>query len=199
MAVASRRHNCNRQRRQRRHKGQRSSRKIAMNNDYGDGNCGLRRALVGAVAEGGSHPPPPSNQIITINSNAYLFLAINGCGTSSGGGGSGDGSSGARGMCAAVCSSGGVGAAASSVCWWSCRRWQTGAQSQWIAGSQHACASGQRMWHACNSRQQSGVCGTACSSSKRVGAASSTSVMEDSDGSKQRWQRKEQWLTATSC
>jgi hypothetical protein len=40
--------------------------------------------------------------------NAYLFLAINGCGTSSGGGGSGDGSSGARGVCAAVCSSGGM-------------------------------------------------------------------------------------------
>jgi hypothetical protein len=31
------------------------------------GNCGLRRVLGGAVAEGGSHPPPP-NQIITGNS-----------------------------------------------------------------------------------------------------------------------------------
>jgi hypothetical protein len=166
------------------------------------GNCGFRWALGGAVAESGSHPPPP-NQIITGNSstplNAYLFLAINGCGTSSGGGGSGDRSSGARGESAAVCSSGGVGAAASSVHWWSRRRQRTGARLQWMAGSHHACSSGQRMWCACNSMQWSGVCATACSSSKRVGAASSMIAMEDSDGSRRRWRRKEQRLTATSC
>ncbi len=166
------------------------------------GNCGLRRALGGAVAEGGSHPPPP-HQIITGNSstpiNAYLFLAINGCGTSSSRGGSGEGSSGARGVHAAVCSSGGVGAAASSVRWWSRRRQRMGAQSQWMAGSQRACGSGQRMWPACNSVQRSGVCATACSGSKRMGAASSTIAMEDSDGSRRRWRRKEQRLTATSC
>ncbi len=72
-------------------------------------------------------------------------------------------------------------------------------QSQWMAGSQRACGSVQRMWPACNSMQQSGVCATACSGSKRMGAASSTIAMEDSDGSRQRWQRKEQRLTATSC
>jgi hypothetical protein len=169
------------------------------------GNCGLRRALGGAVAEGGSHPlpPPPPNQIITGNSstpiNAYFFLAINGRGASSGRGGSGDGSSGARGVRAAVCSSGGVGAAASSVGWWSRRRRQTRARLQWMAGSQHACGRGQRMWRACNSVQWSGVCATACSGSERVGAASSTIAMEDSDGSRQRWWCKEQQLTATSC
>jgi hypothetical protein len=166
------------------------------------GNCGIRRALGGAVAEGGSHPPPPLNQIITGNSsipiNAYLFLAINGCGTSSGGGGSGDGSSGARGVHAAVCSSGGVRAAASSMLWWSPRRRRTGAQLQWMAGSQRACGSRQRMWRACNSVQRSGVCATACSGSEWMGAASSTIAMEDSDGSRQRWRCKEQRLTATS-
>ncbi len=72
------------------------------------------------MADGGSHPPPPHHhQIITGNSstliNAYLFLAINGRGTSSGRGGSGDRSSGARGVRAAECSSGGMGAATSSV------------------------------------------------------------------------------------
>ncbi len=168
------------------------------------GNCGLRRALGGAVAEGGSQSPPPpqpnNNQKFKNKSiNAYLFLAINGRGTSSSGGGSGDRSSGARGMHAAVCCSGGVGAIASSVRWWS-RRWRrTGARSQWMAGSQRACGSGQRMWRACNSMQWSGECATACSGSKRVGAASSTIAMEDSDGSRQRWQCKEQRLTATSC
>ncbi len=74
-----------------------------------------------------------------------------------------------------------------------------GLQLQWMAGSQRACGSGQQMWRACNSVQQSGVCATACSGSKRVGAASSTIAMEDSDGSRQRWRRKEQRLTATSC
>jgi hypothetical protein len=34
---------------------------------------------------------------------------------------------------------------------------------------------------------------------QRGGAASSTIAMEDSDGSRRRWQRKEQQLTATSC
>ena len=166
------------------------------------GNCGLRWALGGAVAEGGSHPPSP-HQIITGNSstpiNAYLFLAINGRGTSSGRGGSGDGSSGARGVRAAVCNIGGVGVAASSVRWWSHRRWWMGAQSQWMAGSQRACGSGQWMWRACTSVQQSGVCATACSGSKWVRAASSMIAMEDSDGSRQSWRYKEQWLTATSC
>jgi hypothetical protein len=47
--------------------------------------------------------------------------------------------------------------------------------------------------------QQSGVCATACRGSERVGAASSMIAMEDSDGSRRRWQRKEQQLTATSC
>jgi hypothetical protein len=155
------------------------------------------------VAEGGSHPPLPPHQIITGNSstpiNAYLFFAINGCGTSSGRGGSSDKSSGARGVRAAVCSSSGVGAAASSVNWWS-RRWRRmGAQLQWMAGSQRACGSGQRMWCACNSVQRSGVCATACSGSKRMGAATSTIAMEDSDGSWRRWRCKEQQLTATSC
>jgi hypothetical protein len=168
------------------------------------GNCRLRRALGGSVAEGGSHPPPsPLHQIITGNSStpiyAYLFLAIDGHGTSSGRGGSGDGSSGAMGMRAAVCSSGGVGAAASSMCWLSRRRLWTGARSQWMAGSQRACGSKQRMWPACNSMQRSGVCATACSGSKRMGAASSMIAMEDSDGSRRRWRRKEQRLTATSC
>jgi hypothetical protein len=168
------------------------------------GNCGLRRALGGTVAEGGSHPSsPPPNQIITGNSkkpiNAYLFLAINGRGTSRGEGGSGDGGSGARGVRVAVFSSGGVGAAASSVCWWSRRQRRTGAQSQWMAGSQRACGSGQWMGCACNSVQQSSMCATACSSSERVGAASSTIAMEDSGGSQQRWRCKEQRLTATSC
>jgi hypothetical protein len=153
------------------------------------GNCGLRWALGGAVAEGGSHPPPPPNQLTTSNSstpiNAYLFLAINGCGTSSGGAGSGDRSSGARGVHAAVCSSGGVGAAASSMRVWSCRRQRTRAQLQWIAGSQHACGSGQRVWHGCNSAAAACVW-------QRVGAASSTIAMEDSNGSRQRWRCKEQ-------
>jgi hypothetical protein len=36
-------------------------------------------------------------------------------------------------------------------------------------------------------------------SSKRMGAASSTIAMEDSDGSRRRWWRKEQRLTATAC
>jgi hypothetical protein len=155
------------------------------------------------VVEGGRHPPPPPHQIITGNSstpiNAYLFLAINGRGTSSGRGGSGDGSSGARGVHAAVCSSSGVGAAASSVRWWSRRRQWTKAQLQWMAGSQCACGSRQRMWHACNNLQRSGVCATVCSDSERMGAASSTIAMEDSDGSRWRWWHKEQRLTATSC
>jgi hypothetical protein len=34
---------------------------------------------------------------------------------------------------------------------------------------------------------------------QRVGAASSTIAMDDSDGSRRRWRRKEQRLTATSC
>ncbi len=89
--------------------------------------------------------------------------------------------------------------AASSVRWWSCRRWRMGAQLQWMAGSQRACGSRQQMWHACNSMQQSGVYATACSGSKWVGSASSTIAMEDSDGSRWRWRRKEQRLTATSC
>jgi hypothetical protein len=167
------------------------------------GDCGLRRALGGAVVEGGSNPPPLPNQTITGNSrtpiNAYLFLEINGCGTSSGGGGSGDGSICARGVHAAVCSSSGVGVAASSVHWWSHRRRRPRAGSQWMAGSQRACGSRQQMWRACNSVQQSGVCATVCSGSKRVGAASSTIAIEDSDGSRRRWRCKEQQLTATSC
>jgi hypothetical protein len=44
-----------------------------------------------------------------------------------------------------------------------------------------------------------GVCAIACSGSERVGAASSTIAIEGSDGSRQRWQRKKQQLTATSC
>ncbi len=107
------------------------------------GNCGLRWELGGTVPEGGSHPPPPPNQMITSNSkkpiNAYLFLAINGRGTSSGGGGSGDRSSGARDVHAAVCSSCGVGVAVSSVCWWSGRQQQWGHNCNgWQAASMHA-------------------------------------------------------------
>ncbi len=58
-----------------------------------------------------------------------------------------------------------------------------------------------------------GVCAIACSGAaclrqhaaaaacvwQRVGAASSTIAMEDSDGSQRRWRCKEQRLTATSC
>ncbi len=53
MAAASRRHNCNGRRRWQ-HKGRRDGNKIAMDNGNGDGNCGLRQALGGAVAEGSS-------------------------------------------------------------------------------------------------------------------------------------------------
>ncbi len=74
-----------------------------------------------------------------------------------------------------------------------------GHNCKWMAGSQHACGSGQRMWCACNSVQQSRVCATACIGSKRVRAASNTIAMEDSDGSRRRWRRKEQRMTATSC
>ncbi len=148
-------------------------------------------------------PPHHHHQIITSNSstpiNAILFLAINGGGTSSGRGGSGDGSSGARGVHAAVCSSGSVGTAASSVRWWSRGRRRTGARLQWMAGSQHTCGSGQWMWRVCNSVQRSSMCATVCSGSEWMGAASSTIAMEDSDGSRRRWRRKEQRLTATSC
>jgi hypothetical protein len=177
--------------------------KIAMNNNYGNGQLWVKVGVGGRSGWRRQPPPPPPNQIITGNSStpydAYFFLAINERGTSSGGGGSGDGSSGARGVHAAVCSSGGVGAAASSVRWWS-RRWRrTGAQLQWMAGCQRACGIKLRMWRACNSVQRSGVCATGCSGRERVGAASSTIAMEDSDGSQWRWRRKEQRLTATSC
>jgi hypothetical protein len=153
------------------------------------GNCGLRGGLGGAVGEDSSHPrppPPPPNQIITGNSstpiNAYLFLAINGRGTSSGGGGTGDGSSGARGMRAAVCSSSGVGAAASSVHVCSRRQQRTGARLQWMAGSQHACGHGQRMRCACNSVQASGVCATVCSGGGVCVAVGGSSQQHDCNG-----------------
>ncbi len=83
-----------------------------------------------------------------------FFLAINARGTSSGGGGSGDGSSGGSSVRAAVGSSGGVGAAASSVRVCGSRRQRPGAQSQWTAGSQRACGSGQWMRCACDSMQR---------------------------------------------
>ncbi len=83
-----------------------------------------------------------------------FFLAINARGTSSGRGGSGEGSSGGSGMHAAVGSSGGVGAAASSVRVFGSRRWRPGTRSNWMAGSQRACGSGQRMRRACDSVQR---------------------------------------------
>ncbi len=83
-----------------------------------------------------------------------FFLAINAHGTSSGGGGSCDGSSGGCGVHAAVGSSGGVGAAASSVHVCGSRRWRPGARSRWTAGSQRACGSRQQMRHACDSMQR---------------------------------------------
>ncbi len=88
-----------------------------------------------------------------------FFLAINARGTSSGGGGSGDRSSGGSSVRVAVGSSGGVGAAASSVCVCGSKRRRPGARSQWTAGSQRACGSRQRMWRACDSVQwQQRVC-----------------------------------------
>ncbi len=90
-----------------------------------------------------------------------FFLAINAHGTSSGGGGGGDRSSGGSGVHAAVSSSGGVGAAASSMRVCGSRQRRPGARSQWTAGSQHACGSGQRMRRACDSMQQwQRVCGS---------------------------------------
>ncbi len=83
-----------------------------------------------------------------------FFLANNARDTSSGGGGSGDGSSGGSGVRVAVGSSGGVGAAASSVRVCSSRRRRPGAQLRWTAGSQRACGSRQRMPRVCNSVQR---------------------------------------------
>jgi hypothetical protein len=67
-----------------------------------------------------------------------------------------------------------MGAVASSVRWWSRRRRRTGARLQWMAGSQHACSSGQQMRCVCNSMQQSGVGATTCSGSGGGGGAKSS-------------------------
>jgi hypothetical protein len=96
---------------------------------------------------------------------------------------------------------------------------QYAAAAVWVR-QQAACvggaAGGGGQGHDRNGRQAASVreaagsrCGmhaTGCSGavcvrqrSKRVGAASSTIAMDDSDGSRQRWRRKEQRLTATSC
>ncbi len=89
---------------------------------------------------------------------------------------------------------------------------QYAAEVAWVR-QQAACvggATGGGGWgHDCNGWQAASVhaaagsrCGvhaTACSSSERVGATSSTIAMEDSDGSRRMWQCKEQRLTATSC
>ncbi len=47
MAVASRRHNCDGQRRRRRRKGRQDSRKIAMNNNYSDGQLWVKASIGG--------------------------------------------------------------------------------------------------------------------------------------------------------
>jgi hypothetical protein len=64
-----------------------------------------------------------------------------------------------------------------------------------IDGRQPAC-----VWQ----QAADGACVQQCAAAmacvwQRGGAASSTIAMEDSDGSRRRWQRKEQQLTATSC
>jgi hypothetical protein len=130
-------------------------------------NCGSRRVLGGAVAT------KKTNYCLPFFSNQWTWHQQQD---------SGDGSSGARGVRAAVCSSGGVGVAASSVGWWSCRQRRTGARSQWMAGSQRACGSGQRMGCACNSVQQSGMCATACSGSGMCVAAGGSSEQHDCNG-----------------
>ncbi len=71
---------------------------------------------------------------------------------------------------------------ASSMRWWSHRRQRTGAQLQWMAGSQRACGSKQRMGGACNSMQRNGVCTTACSGSSVCVAAGGSSQQHNCNG-----------------
>jgi hypothetical protein len=47
LAAASRRHNCDGQRRQRQRKGRQDGRKIAMNNNYGDGQLWVKVGVGG--------------------------------------------------------------------------------------------------------------------------------------------------------
>ncbi len=47
MAAASRQHNCNGQRQQRQRKGRQDGGKIAMNNDYGDGQLWVKAGVGG--------------------------------------------------------------------------------------------------------------------------------------------------------
>ncbi len=71
MAAASRRHNYNgqRQRRRQRQKGRRDGRKIAMNNNYGNGQLWVKAGIGGrsGLRCQPTPPPPPPNQIITGN------------------------------------------------------------------------------------------------------------------------------------
>ncbi len=101
-------------------------------------------------------------------------------------------------MRAAVCSSGGMGAAASSMRVCGSRRWRLGEWLQWTACSQRACGSEQQIRHACNSMQwQQRVCGSwqeqPAAQLKWDTVMAAASRRHNCNGRRQQQRRKGQW------